>query len=140
MQDNKKNNKLGMAHGTAVHYLRKMLLFRLVQETKRDICYMCGKKIVDINMFSIEHKVSWLDSYNPKEKFFDLDNIAYSHLICNMSKGSITPEILDNCPDNCLWCSYCRRYKHKNQFGRNRSANRKFDRYCKECRKIVRRI
>ena len=35
---------------------------------------------------SIEHKIPWLDSDNPKELFFNLEkNIAFSHLSCNIS-------------------------------------------------------
>ncbi len=34
--------------------------------------------------FSIEHIVPWLDSDDPKGLFFDLNNIAFSHLSCNV--------------------------------------------------------
>lgn len=34
---------------------------------------------------SIEHKTPWLDSEDPKALFFDLNNIAFSHLSCNVS-------------------------------------------------------
>ena len=29
----------------------------------------------------------WLDSINPKESFFDINNIAFSHLSCNVGAG-----------------------------------------------------
>lgn len=32
----------------------------------------------------IEHKIPWLDSDKPKELFFDLENIGFSHLSCNI--------------------------------------------------------
>ena len=33
---------------------------------------------------SIEHKVPWMSADNPIDAFFDLDNIAFSHLKCNV--------------------------------------------------------
>lgn len=79
----KKNKQLGMSHGTANGRLRKKLLFSLVQQTNQDICFRCHKRIESVEELSIDHKKAWLDSENPKELFFDLDNIAYSHLSCN---------------------------------------------------------
>ncbi|MBP7540882.1 MAG: hypothetical protein KA802_13235 [Saprospiraceae bacterium] len=38
--------------------------------------------------FSIEHKVSWLNSNNPVELYFDLNNISFSHLSCNISDAA----------------------------------------------------
>lgn len=43
--------------------------------------------------FSIEHLVPWLDSNNPIELYFDLDNISFSHLSCNI-KAARRPEKL----------------------------------------------
>lgn len=72
-----------MAHGTASGRLRKMIMFELLHETGNLLCFQCGEKIEKIEELSIEHKIPWLDSENPKELFFDLDNIAFSHLSCN---------------------------------------------------------
>lgn len=77
-----KSEQLGMSHSTASHKLRKMIMFKLVQQCGLDNCYRCGEKI-DIDNFSIEHIESWLHSENPKELFFDLDNISFSHTSCN---------------------------------------------------------
>lgn len=79
----KKDFLLGQPHGTAVHKLRKKLLFSFAQETGRDVCYRCHKLIESVDTFSIEHKESWQLAKNPIESFFDLNNIAYSHLDCN---------------------------------------------------------
>lgn len=81
--NDKKNEQLGMNHATAAGQLRKLILFKLVQEAGKDICFHCGKRIDSVDNFSIEHKVPWLDSNKPKELFFNLDNIAFSHLGCN---------------------------------------------------------
>lgn len=80
---NKKNEQLGMSHSTAAHRLRKSIMWKYIQMMQHDTCHQCGKKINSEDELSIEHKEPWLDSDNPVEKFFDLNNIAYSHLNCN---------------------------------------------------------
>lgn len=79
---NKRKAKfLGIPSGTAYGQLRKSIMFRLVQQTEQDSCYRCGEKIESEKDLSIEHKIAWLD--NSVELFWDLDNIAFSHLGCN---------------------------------------------------------
>lgn len=48
-----------------------------------NFCHQCGSEIENEQNLSIEHKEPWLDSDDPVGKFFDLDNIAFSHLACN---------------------------------------------------------
>jgi hypothetical protein len=81
----KKSIKLGMSSGKAIQILRKMILFDLIKKLNLDICYRCGTNITQIEDLSIEHKIAWLNSEYPKELFFDLTNIAFSHLHCNCS-------------------------------------------------------
>lgn len=83
-----KDKLLGMPHGTANNRLRKMLLWQLVVETGRDSCFQCGQKIEDVDDLSIEHKQSWQGARDPKAAFFDLENIAFSHLRCNIGAGT----------------------------------------------------
>jgi hypothetical protein len=78
-----KSEQLGMSHSTAAHQLRKLLMFQLVQQSGRDLCFQCGEKIESAENMSIEHKKPWLHSEDPKAMFFDLDNIAFSHTKCN---------------------------------------------------------
>lgn len=80
----KKQKQLGMPIGTASAKLRKSILFSLLRETKKNICYQCGKVIETEEELSIEHKIPYLDSDDPKRLFFDLNNIAFSHLKCNI--------------------------------------------------------
>jgi hypothetical protein len=80
-----KSEQLDMSFGKANAILRKMILFHLIKESNKDICFRCNKKIKNIDELSIEHKVPWLYSDEPKELFFDLNNIAFSHLRCNSS-------------------------------------------------------
>lgn len=42
--------------------------------------------------FSIEHKVPWLHSENPLELYFSLDNISFSHYLCNVKAGRKPPK------------------------------------------------
>ena len=87
----KKNEQLGMPFGTASAKLRKSILFNLLKETNKNVCYQCGKPIELEEELSIEHKVPWLDSDKPKDRFFDIKNIAFSHLSCNISCSSQCP-------------------------------------------------
>tara|TARA_R100000306_G_scaffold61585_1_gene64617 strand:- start:5 stop:403 length:399 start_codon:yes stop_codon:yes gene_type:complete len=81
----KKTKQLGMNPGTASNRLRKLILFSFAQKLGFNWCYQCATEIKDISKFTIEHKRPWLDSENPHEVFFDLDNIAFSHASCNYS-------------------------------------------------------
>lgn len=85
----KKREQLGMDVSTASHKLRKLVLFSLVQQTARDVCFRCHTKIETVEDFSIEHKTPWLNSSNPVGTFFDLNNIAFSHLRCNIADRRI---------------------------------------------------
>jgi hypothetical protein len=76
-----KAKQLGMPFGTAAAKLRKSLLFSAIKKLGEDTCFKCGIKIESINDFSIEHKKPWL--YVSSDLFWDLDNIAYSHIKCN---------------------------------------------------------
>lgn len=89
--------QLGIPFGTACHQLRKSIMFELVKETKRDVCFRCGQRITQLKELSIEHKDPWRDSANPKELFYSWDNIAFSHLKCNCESHKVvnrkyTPE------------------------------------------------
>jgi hypothetical protein len=74
---------LGEPFSTACTKLRKIILFNLLIKYHENICFRCNKIIENIEDLSIEHKESWINSTNPKEKFYDLKNIAFSHLHCN---------------------------------------------------------
>lgn len=79
-----KAHALGMPFGTASNKLKKSLLLHLAQKLGMDQCFRCSNKIENVESFSIEHKKSWIRSENPKEAFFNLENIAFSHLACNV--------------------------------------------------------
>ena len=83
-----KSQQLGMAHGTAANKLRKSIIWDYVLKNGDNTCFQCGEVIEDIGELSIEHKKPWLDSEDPSGLYFDLDNIAYSHLSCNCRAGT----------------------------------------------------
>jgi len=78
---------LGMPIGTASNRLRKSILFSLICELKKNRCFQCSGEILSENDLSIEHKNPWLQADDPVKSFFDLGNIAFSHLNCNIAAG-----------------------------------------------------
>jgi hypothetical protein len=90
MSNEKKKQQLGMNPSTASGRLVKDILFSLIQETGKNSCHVCWAEMTR-DTFSIEHKDPWLDSDNPREAFFDLDNISFSHLACNSGRARRPP-------------------------------------------------
>lgn len=82
MSDNKKR-QLGMNPSTASARLVKDLLWNFVETTGQMACCKCGEPM-SRETFSIEHVTPWLDSDDPVGLYFDLGNISYSHLRCNI--------------------------------------------------------
>jgi hypothetical protein len=87
-----KSDLLGEVYSSARGRLMKMILFQLAKETNKNICFQCGEEIKTIGELSIEHKKPWMKSKNPKESFYDLNNIAFSHLDCNTLAADMTGE------------------------------------------------
>lgn len=85
MINSKKAIQLGMNPSTASGRLVKDTLFNLAIATGHK-CFQCGGEL-SRETFSIEHKVPWLDSNDPLGLYFDQDNIAFSHLICNIKES-----------------------------------------------------
>lgn len=81
----KKAEQLGMPIGTAHGRLRKLVLFDLLKRHDENFCFHCGMEIENASELSIEHKIPWLD--NSVELFWDMENIAFSHLSCNSAAG-----------------------------------------------------
>lgn len=84
---NKKRLLGGVPYGTAMARLRKSILFSLVVELKRNFCHRCGAEIETEAELSIEHKEAWQQHATPREAFYGLWNISFSHLSCNVSAG-----------------------------------------------------
>ena len=81
--NNKKREALGMNHATASNQLKKRIMFALLRQTDKDTCHQCSESIRTVEELSVEHVIPWLGTDDPKKLFFDLNNIAFSHLSCN---------------------------------------------------------
>ncbi|MAH47149.1 hypothetical protein CMI37_15080 [Candidatus Pacearchaeota archaeon] len=77
----RRNKFLGMSYSTAFHRLRKSIMLMLLRRLDANWCYRCGGEIKTERELSIDHKKSWFNV--SVELFWDLDNIAFSHLSCN---------------------------------------------------------
>lgn len=119
----KKAQQLGMNPSTASGRLVKDILFKLVCDTGRNKCFQCGGDLTR-DTFSIEHMKPWIDSENPVEMYFDLDNIAFSHYLCNVGARRTLPPSVHGTVSKyaqgcrCEECStakreYAREYKTK---------------------------
>jgi hypothetical protein len=131
----RKAKVLGIPFGTATARLKKSLLFLLVVETKRNFCYKCNLEIKTEDELSIEHKIPWETSENAKELFYDLNNIAFSHLKCN-KRSFIIDKRKKIGPEGTAWC-----IKHKDflpiyLFSKNSNHWNGLDHMCKECQNI----
>jgi len=85
---NQKREVLGMSISTAVTKLRKVVLFNVLRSHNENVCYRCRKPIELVNEFSIDHKIDWLNAPNARDLFWDVENIAFSHLRCNVGASS----------------------------------------------------
>lgn len=86
--NSRKDELLGESHGTANGRLRKAILFDLAGRCGMLRCYRCAVAIEFVDELSIEHKDPWQRATDPRASFFDLKNIAFSHLRCNVLDGN----------------------------------------------------
>lgn len=84
----RKAELLGEPFGTANNKLRKIVLYELAKQLSLLDCYRCGKFMV-IKDFSIDHKERWGVADDPIKVFYDIENIAFSHGVCNTVAGNI---------------------------------------------------
>ena len=115
-----KNDFLGMPFGTATNKLRKMIMFDLIKKLNLDNCFQCNEKIISIRSLSIEHKKKWLNV--DVNLFWELDNISFSHLSCNVKSRDIPNKI--NYPDGSAWCFICKNFKSLENFMESKLKHR----------------
>lgn len=132
--EKKKKEQLGVAYGTARNQLNKKLMFHLAQKLDMDYCYQCAAKIESSAELSIEHMTPWLDSDSPRELFFDIDNIAFSHHSCNVgaARQPLKREDLDE--KGLAECRTCG-IKPKDEFVKRANKWNGVDNECKECKR-----
>lgn len=112
MNNNKlKDKALGMPHGTAAGRLKKSIMFDLLRRYGENFCFKCGAEIENEQALSIEHKIAWLYHEKPVEMFFDLNNIAFSHLKCNRPEKSPDHSVRRKVgPEGTAWCTSCQAF------------------------------
>ena len=108
----KRKKQLKENFSTACGRLRRNIMFKLVNAAGYK-CFRCGKKMT-LETFSVDHKIPWLDSDNPRETFFNLKNIAYSHRSCNSSVARRTNKKYPNIKarQKAEWTRYAKRHPY----------------------------
>jgi len=114
----------GLSVGSAGHRLLRLILLDLIRQLAIDQCFRCGAPIENVRALSIDHQTSWRFATDPQKAFFDLDNIAFSHLSCNarFSDGG-------NRHPLALRCKYGHPYNAENT-----SVDARGRRHCRACR------
>ena len=105
MAQNTKHKQLGMNASTASAILLKDILFRYIEKDNIN-CFRCNSPMTREN-FSVDHKEPWLHSDNPKDLFFNLSNVSFSHLKCNIAAGRKTKPKA-TCPSIARYRAKCR--------------------------------
>jgi hypothetical protein len=132
MSNTQKAATLGMPHGTANGRLRKNILFHLLKKLKENICFKCNKEILVVEELSIEHKLPW--EGRSAELFWDLDNIAFSHLQCNrphVHHGGSLRKFVG--PEGTSWCGGHQQFLPVDNFYKKETRWSGFQINCKEC-------
>lgn len=139
----RKTQQLGMDHGTANHRLRKMFMFHMAKQLGMLTCFRCGKEIETCDEMSIDHKQPWL--YEDTRLFWDMDNLALSHLKCNVGasrngvyKHNATSGEQKRKYKNqwTAWCNQCKTFKSKSKFSKNAKEWNGLQNRCNDCRKL----
>jgi hypothetical protein len=129
----RKSVTLGMPHGTAQHRLRKIVLFDVLRRHKENVCIRCSLLIEKVEDLSIEHVKPWEGI--SAELFWDLQNIAFSHISCNVPhkyRGGIGKRKIG--PGGTTWCSVHREFESDYNFAKNSNHWNGLQRHCREGR------
>lgn len=122
------SQQLGMSSGKASHRLKKIILLDVLRRHQENICFRCRRFIETVEELSVEHKLPWLD-VSP-ELFWDLSNIAFSHLRCNRPDRPISERWKKKGPEGTAWCSRCRSFLPVELFLK---SGRRWNRLSDEC-------
>jgi HNH endonuclease len=135
----RKDATLGMPHGTANGRLRKMIIFNLLKKHGENVCVRCSLPILLIEDLSIEHIKPWEGI--SAELFWDLNNIAFSHMACNRPHRSGhaggTPRKIG--PEGTAWCTKCQKFEPAEKFGKRVNHWNGLDDLCQESRREFRK-
>lgn len=130
MGNRKAVETLGMPHGTAANRLRKMLLFRQLKKHNENVCVRCSEEIETVDELSVEHIKPWEGI--SAELFWDLDNVAFSHMKCNrphVRRGGIGKKG----PEGTAWCTSCSQFLPIKNFYVSPNRWSGYSNQCKRC-------
>lgn len=82
--ESKRREFMGMNPATARARLSASILFDFAGKLGLLDCWQCDEPIKTPAEFSIEHKKPYL--WKDLSLYWDLDNIAFSHLVCNRKR------------------------------------------------------
>jgi hypothetical protein len=130
----KKTEQLGMPFPTACARLRRIVLFQLLRELRRTACFRCGDEM-SVADFSLDHKVDCM--HQDPELFWDVTNIAFSHVRCNVPGRPAwvarRAEKVARCGPGMAWCNVHRGCAPLDQFGSDRAQPEGRALNCKVC-------
>lgn len=124
-----------MPHGTAQHRLRQSIMFHLVKDLGRNNCFRCKEIIKYVSELSIDHKIDWLHNEKPRETFFDLENISFSHRKCNKAylseiyRGASPYRKIGE--EGTAWCRKCQDFLPVSAFYKNKKRWNGVNKACK---------
>jgi hypothetical protein len=125
---------LGMPVPTATAKLKKNLMYHLADKLNMLNCLKCKQHIESSEELSIDHIKPW--RLVSAELFWDLENLAFSHLKCNVRDRRITSKSRRvYSPTGTTWCSSCKEYLEFKSFSKCSSRPSGFNDNCKLCRK-----
>lgn len=128
----RRKEQLGMPFGTANARLRKNILYKYIVNAGDHFCFKCGAEIISVDDLSIEHKLPWEN--RDTDLFWDLDNIAFSHMKCNRPEiykagGKIKHIPEDN---NSAFCYDCDKYLPLEDFSKDKTRWNGLNMRCKK--------
>jgi hypothetical protein len=134
------STQLGMPRGTAANRLRKLVLFDLLKRHNENICYRCKKNIEQAEDLSIEHIKPW--EHVDVALFWDLSNIAFSHLRCNCAAARRPVVQLKHrrtAPEGMNWCRTHKQFLPVDRFSTQPSRWNGLCYDCKDCTNTAKR-
>lgn len=124
--------QLGMSHGAASGQLKKRILFSLLIRLKENTCFRCKAEITSVDELSIEHKQPWEGI--SADLFWDLENIAFSHLKCNVvcKRPGTGISFRKEGPEGTSWCYKCEKFLPAENFSANKFRWNGLNNLCKQ--------
>jgi hypothetical protein len=131
-----KSEQLGMPIGTASARLKKLILFDCLQRLNEAWCFQCEFAIENVDDLSIEHKKPW--RYGDNDLFWDLSNIAFSHLSCNAKAANNNRQSVNRRnvgPPGTAWCGGCLEFLELARFSKHAGRWNGLHNECKDCKR-----